>query len=44
MRSSIRTDPRAISRDIDDAKRLLGNAFFACKNVVDNALVNVTGV
>ena len=44
MRSSIRTNPRAISRDVDDAKRLLGNAFFACKNVVDNALVNVTGV
>lgn len=44
MRSSLRSDPRAVSRDIDDAKRLLGNAYFACKTVVDNALVNVTGV
>ncbi len=44
MRSCLRSDPREIARDIDDAKRLLGNGFCRCKNAVDNALVNVTGV
>lgn len=44
MRASLRTEARAVARDIDDAKRILGNDFNRCKSMVDNALVSVTGV
>ncbi|MBR4986922.1 MAG: hypothetical protein IKY83_14405 [Proteobacteria bacterium] len=44
MRGCLRTDERLSSRDLDEARHLLGNDFNGCRSAVDNALLNVTGV
>ena len=44
MRGCLRTDERLAAKDIDEARRLLGNDFNGCRSAVDNALLNVTGV
>ena len=44
MRGCLRSDERLASRDLEDAKAMLGNDFNGCRSAVDNALLNVTGV
>lgn len=44
MRGCLRSDERLANRDIDEARRLLGNDFNGCRSAMDNALLNVTGV
>ena len=44
MRGCLGSDARQASRDLDEARHLLGNDFHGCRSAVDNALLNVTGV
>lgn len=44
MRAALRDDTKLATKDIDEAKIILGNQFNACRNAVDNALLNVTGI
>ena len=44
MRGCLRSDERLAAKDLDEARRLMGNDFNGCRSAVDNALLNVTGV
>lgn len=44
IRGSLRKEERTASRDLETARRLLGNDFNGCRTAVDNALISVTGV
>ena len=44
MRGCLRSDNRLASKDLDEARRILGNDFNGCRAAVDNALLNVTGI
>ena len=44
IRGCLRTDERLAAKDLDEARRLMGNDFNGCRAAVDNALLNVTGV
>ncbi len=44
IRGCLRSDERLASKDLDQARSLLGNDFNGCRSAVDNALLNVTGV
>lgn len=44
MRGCLHTDAVMASRDLDEARHLLGNDFNGCRSAVDNAFLNVTGV